>query len=147
MIIFGSRNRRITKSRGEFYCPHCKMTRPYKLQQIKRYFTLYFIPLIPLNTLGEAVECEGCGKLFETSVLKMTGGGNPQLEAAVALAMNSGASVFEMRTMLVNQGIAEAAAKKMIDRAVGDVGYKTCQNCGSIYKASVAQCKKCNLPL
>jgi uncharacterized Zn-finger protein len=147
MIIFGWRNRRITKGKGEFFCPYCKTTRPYKHQIIRRFFTLYFIPLIPLNTLGEAVECEGCGKLYNMEVLRLAGAGNPELNAGLTKMIDEGASVFEMRQALAKESISDAAARKMIDRAVGDVGYKTCQNCGSVYKATVTQCKKCNLPL
>ncbi len=32
--------------------------RPYQLKKVRRFFTLYFIPIIPLDTLGEFVECQ-----------------------------------------------------------------------------------------
>jgi hypothetical protein len=37
---------------------------------MRRWFTLFFIPLIPLNTVGEYVECEGCKQAFKMVVLQ-----------------------------------------------------------------------------
>jgi hypothetical protein len=36
---------------------------------MRRWFTLFFIPLIPLNALGEFVQCESCRQNFKTMVL------------------------------------------------------------------------------
>ena len=39
------------------------------LKQVRRYFTLYFIPIIPLDVAGRFVECQSCGGSFAEEVL------------------------------------------------------------------------------
>ena len=41
----------------------------YSHQRADRFFTLFFIPLIPLGKLGEYVECESCKGTFKPEVL------------------------------------------------------------------------------
>jgi uncharacterized membrane protein YebE (DUF533 family) len=36
--------------------------------QVRRWFTLYFIPLIPLQVAGRYIECKGCSATFDESV-------------------------------------------------------------------------------
>lgn len=53
MIIWGSKMRYKTLGEGEFYCPRCAATRRYLHKSARRFFTLYFIPLIPMKDMGE----------------------------------------------------------------------------------------------
>lgn len=69
IIIFGTRGITSTKEEGDFYCPTCDGDREYAQKRVRRFFTLYFIPLIPLNVVGEYVECRGCEGTFSTEVL------------------------------------------------------------------------------
>src|SRR2546429_1863716 len=69
MIIFGWRTRESTADTGEFHCPSCGAVQPYQFRVLKNWFTLYFIPVIPLNKLGEFVRCQGCGNAFRPEVL------------------------------------------------------------------------------
>jgi hypothetical protein len=69
MIIWGFRVIYRTLSTGVFHCPKEDADRNYKLRMAQRFFTLFFIPLIPLKKLGAVVECEGCGTRFEERVL------------------------------------------------------------------------------
>ena len=39
---------------------------------MRNFFTVYFIPLIPLNQAGEFVECNHCRGKFEPSVVELT---------------------------------------------------------------------------
>ena len=70
MIIFGTRGVKSTISQGEFNCPQCETTKNYKLKKVTQFFTLYFIPLIPLGKKGEYVECQSCKGTFIPNVLK-----------------------------------------------------------------------------
>ena len=70
MIIWGSRGRITTIGSGAFHCPRCNSTQPYKHRKLQRYFTLYFIPLFPLDNLGEHIECGLCHSLWKTEVLQ-----------------------------------------------------------------------------
>lgn len=76
MIIFGTRGVTYTKDDGHFYCPSCRATLPYKYKRVRRFFTLYFIPVIPLDLLGEYIECQNCRGTFKTEVRHY----NPQEE-------------------------------------------------------------------
>lgn len=69
MIIFGTRGVKSTLNQGQFNCPQCESTRAYKHKKVTRFFTLYFIPLIPLGRLGEFVECQACKGTFIPNVL------------------------------------------------------------------------------
>ena len=70
MIIFGTRGVSSTTGSGRFYCPRCEQERPYHSKRMRRFFTLYFIPLIPMDVLDEWVECGQCGQAFKPEVLR-----------------------------------------------------------------------------
>ena len=71
IIIFGNKVRYKTLSTGQFYCPQCKTRRDYELRQARNWFSIYFIPIVPLNQLGEFVTCLTCGANFQQEVLSM----------------------------------------------------------------------------
>jgi zinc-ribbon family len=60
MIIWGSRGITSSLAKGFFHCPRCDQQRSYDHKKVRRFFTLFFIPLIPLESLGEYVECQFC---------------------------------------------------------------------------------------
>ena len=69
MIIYGTTGRNVDVGGGQFHCPTCGMDSTYKHCEVKRYFTLYFIPLIPMGSAGEFVECIGCGGSWSPEIL------------------------------------------------------------------------------
>ena len=69
LIIFGTRGVTYSTGRGEFHCPGCDARRPYEHKRVRRFFTLYFIPIIPLDVLGEYVECQHCRDTYGSDVL------------------------------------------------------------------------------
>jgi hypothetical protein len=60
-FLFGMRRR--TRGIGRFTmpCPRCGETHVQTVVGIKRIFTIFFIPLIPLPETFRAT-CDGCGK-------------------------------------------------------------------------------------
>ncbi|OIQ37329.1 MAG: hypothetical protein BM555_01065 [Crocinitomix sp. MedPE-SWsnd] len=68
-IIFGTRGIRSTIKQGAFYCPQCQSEKNYKHKKVTQFFTLYFIPLIPLGNKGEYVECQTCRNTYIERVL------------------------------------------------------------------------------
>jgi hypothetical protein len=52
---------------------------------MRRWFTLFFIPLIPLNARGEYVECSTCKHAFDTSALSAPTIGKLRDELAYAM--------------------------------------------------------------
>lgn len=71
MIVFGTRGLTLTGDSGDFYCPSCDSDHPYKRRKVRRFFTLYFIPLIPLDLLGEYIECQRCKNTYNDSVFSI----------------------------------------------------------------------------
>jgi uncharacterized tellurite resistance protein B-like protein len=68
-IIFGTRGIRSTIKQGAFHCPQCQSEKNYKHKKVTQFFTLYFIPLIPLGNKGEYVECQTCRNTYIDRVL------------------------------------------------------------------------------
>ncbi|MEZ4236041.1 MAG: TerB family tellurite resistance protein [Myxococcota bacterium] len=69
MIIFGSRGVTSSGATGTFHCPTCGSGAPYRRKSVRRFFTLYFIPVIPLDKLADYVECTTCRGTFQPAVL------------------------------------------------------------------------------
>ncbi len=67
-IIFGTKGVTSTAGKGEFHCPQCG-PKPYLHKKVKKWFTLYFIPCIPMETLGEYIECQNCKGTYKMEVL------------------------------------------------------------------------------
>lgn len=72
LIIFGSRAVTGSKGTGSFVCPRCGPGAPYDHKRVRRFFTLYFIPLIPLRTVGEYIECGTCRTTYKPEVLRLS---------------------------------------------------------------------------
>ncbi len=77
LIIFGTRGVTSDQAHGEFYCPGCSGRQAYVHKECRRFFTLYFIPLIPLGLIGEYIECQRCAGTFKMEVLQH----NPEADA------------------------------------------------------------------
>ncbi len=99
MIIFGTRGVKTTMDQGDFTCPQCANNQAYKHKKVTNFFTLYFIPLIPLGKAGEFVECQACKGTFVPRVLEY----KPELGA------NEFQSVYEqaMRHSMVLMMLAD----------------------------------------
>ncbi|MDX1622291.1 MAG: hypothetical protein R3320_14945 [Nitriliruptorales bacterium] len=69
-VIFGMKTRDKTVDEGQFHCPNEGGTRPYEHKQARRWFSLFFIPLIPLDKQGERVRCRSCGAIYGPHVLQ-----------------------------------------------------------------------------
>ena len=70
MIIWGSRGVTSVLETNQFNCPRCSQKRSCKLKQVRNYFTLYFIPLIPMTVAGRYVECDSCGGTFAEEIMQ-----------------------------------------------------------------------------
>ena len=56
---------------GVFFCRRCGGDRDYRHRAGRRFITVFFIPLIPLNKTGEHVQCLSCKTRYVTEVLKL----------------------------------------------------------------------------
>lgn len=60
LLIWGTKVRRKVKDSGNFECPFCSETQEYEIISLRKYFTVFFIPVIPLKRLGTYWECSNC---------------------------------------------------------------------------------------
>jgi len=102
---------------GSFHCPNCGGDRQYEHRTARRFFTLFFIPVIPLNKVGEVVRCTTCRTRFDPAVLRRPT--TAQLAAALPTGMRAVAAA-----MLHSGGTSDRAAAAAID-AVRRTGLPT----------------------
>jgi tellurite resistance protein len=92
VFFFGS------TAEGVFHCPNCGGDRHYKHKIGRRWFTLFFLPVIPLNKVAEVVQCGTCNTRYNLSVLSVPTTGQlaaaqpAAVAAAVSLVLRAGAA-------------------------------------------------------
>lgn len=69
LVIFGFRNRWKELAQGTFFCPSCGGDRYYAHRQQRRWFTLFFLPIVPTSVVGETYQCQTCHRTFDEWVL------------------------------------------------------------------------------
>lgn len=69
LLIWGFKVRYKDGLVGTFHCPHEGADRQFVRKMARKWFTFFFIPVIPLDELGEFVECAGCKRGFDLQVL------------------------------------------------------------------------------
>jgi hypothetical protein len=71
LLIFGTKVRYVPMEAGTFYCPDEGGDRGYTLLEARRWFTLFFIPLIKLGLLGYVVQCDSCHRQYDRRTLHL----------------------------------------------------------------------------
>jgi hypothetical protein len=119
LLIWGLRVVYHTIGQGVFYCRKCGGDRDYRHRAGRRFFTLFFIPVIPLNKTGEHVQCTTCKTRYVTDVLRLPTAG--QMQAALP------AGVRAMVSVMVRAGDpgSAGARRRAVDMATaaGAQGY------------------------
>lgn len=119
MIIFGTRGVRSTKATGNFNCPQCESDRGYRHRKVTQFFTLYFIPLIPLGSKGEYVECNHCKGTFITRVLDS----NKTPSKQQFMAMYEQAIRHVMVKIMLADGVIDPNEKVMVLSIINKYGH------------------------
>ena len=92
LIIFGLRVFYRTIAQGTFHCRRCGGDREYRHRAGRRWFTLFFIPVIPLSSVGEHVQCTTCRARYVTDVLHQPT--TAQMQAALPAGMRAAVTVM-----------------------------------------------------
>jgi len=92
LIIFGFRVFYRTIAQGTFHCRRCGGDREYRHRSGRRWFTLFFLPVIPLNSVGEHVQCSTCRTRYMTEVLSQPT--TAQMQAALPAGMRAAVSAM-----------------------------------------------------
>ncbi|WP_157432032.1 TerB family tellurite resistance protein [Actinomadura hibisca] len=120
MIIFGLQVVYFTLSKGVFHCPDCGGDREYRRRQGRNFFSLFFIPLIPLNKTGsEFVQCGTCKGRWHVDILTVPT--TAQLASLPALLLRL-ASAQALRSGDVTHPAARDRAVTVV-RQAGDHAY------------------------
>lgn len=69
MKVWGSKSLRRRVSSGVFVCPAEATERAYWAFRVRTWFSLFSIPVIPMKTVGEHVECFCCGAIYQPQSL------------------------------------------------------------------------------
>lgn len=69
IIIWGWRALTYVLGTGQFFCPRCEGDTAYRHLMLRQWFTIFFIPVIPLKRLGTHIECSRCRSAFTEAVL------------------------------------------------------------------------------
>ena len=71
ILFFGWRIVFRTIGHGVFHCPHESADRDYRMRVARRWFHIFWLPIVPLKRFGEIVECETCNSRYEVDVLRI----------------------------------------------------------------------------
>lgn len=69
MFLFGETLKKTTESVGRFDCPCCAEENEFQGILEKSYFCIFFIPLLPMNTVANYWQCTACQEVFEPNNL------------------------------------------------------------------------------
>jgi hypothetical protein len=129
LLVFGLSAFFRTVGEGVFHCQTCGGDRGYRRRIGRRWFTVFFIPVIPLNRLGEIVECRACRSRFRPSVLRlptveqMSAALPAAMRAAAALVLQSGAENDEAARRRAVEAVRGYGEEHYDDDALeGDLG-------------------------
>lgn len=150
IFIFGTRPKQEVVGKGEFFCPRCQTERHYERKKIKNYFSVYFIPVLPIGDSGEIIECTHCGYSFAPEVLdrKLS---KPMPDVVrylntVKAKLERGFSVEYVVSDLTAEGLDRDVADNLITMAVGEER-KHCPQCELTYAPGLEMCPECHVPL
>jgi hypothetical protein len=110
-LIFGLRVYFRTIGQGMFHCQRCGGDRRYRERAGRRWFHLFFIPLIPLVSVGEQVMCGTCRTAYNVGVLALPTAA--QMQAALPAGLRAAAAA-----MLRAGGPGRLAARRRAIEAV-----------------------------
>ncbi len=148
IVIFGARDRETVIASGYFLCPACGQLRPYKHKRLARYFAIYFLPIFPLQSLGEMIECQTCQHGYRLEEIRrstrlITEG---DLLRAVSIELQRGLPLHRLQRRLVEDGLDRSEAVRIVHHCIHG-RQRTCPRCQFAYLPSVRFCTNCGQAL
>ena len=113
LVIFGFRVLYRTIGQGTFHCQRCGGDREYARRAGRRWFTLFFIPVVPLGRAGEHVRCAVCRTRYRMEVLSLPT--VAQMQAALPAGMRAAAIAM----LRAGGGSSGPARRRAIDAIKG----------------------------
>jgi hypothetical protein len=113
LLIFGLRVFYRAVGQGMFHCQRCGGDREYRHRAGRRWFTLLFIPVIPLKHVGDHVQCTICGTRYRMDVLSLPT--TAQMQEALPAGMRAAAIAM----LRMGGGSSAAARRRAMDAIKG----------------------------
>jgi hypothetical protein len=144
IIIYGTRGQTADVSSGEFDCPHCRNHTSYRLREVTRYFTLFFLPIFPTGSGQRFVECDHCGSQFKEAVLDYCPA-TPKEDELFLLAavrqLRDGLSIEELRDKFIEAGENGEQMESLLVKMCEDNPWRC--DCGLRFHPGVTRCHRC----
>jgi hypothetical protein len=124
LIIWGLRVIYRTIAQGVFFCRRCGGDRRYRHRAGRRFITVFFIPLVPLTSTGEHVQCATCKTRYVTEVLSLPTVARMQealpagIRALVAVMLRAGDSASPAARRRAIEAVTSAGAEGYDDAAL-----------------------------
>jgi hypothetical protein len=108
-----------TTGHGTVHCYRCGGDRPYRRCTGRRWFQVLLIPVIPLDRIGEHLQCQMCRTRYRLEVLSIP------TSAAMQVALPAGALAAVTMMLQAGDPDSPAARSRAIDivQAAGLTGY------------------------
>ena len=113
LLIFGLRVFYRAVGQGVFHCQRCGGDREYRHRAGRRWFTLFFIPVIPLGQVGEHVQCTVCRTRYRMNVLSLP------TAAQMQEALPAGMRTAVVAMLCAGGGDSAPARRRAIDAVKG----------------------------
>jgi uncharacterized tellurite resistance protein B-like protein len=114
-MILGTTAVTRTVGRGEFSCPECGVRRPYAYQRVQKRFAVFYLSILPLDELGEYIECQHCRGTFRTAVLEGPDADHPGSHRRRRFDAEFRPAILRiMLLMMMVDGRIELSEKRMI---------------------------------
>lgn len=120
LLIWGFRTLLTVIASGHFACPHCETDAAYQHVRPRRWFTIFFIPLIPGSWRDAYVECQRCKNCYSEAVL--TRPTNAQFQYALDLGIKA-ALLEVLRASAREDDKGLDHARVMIGQHLSSAGY------------------------
>jgi hypothetical protein len=120
LLICGVRVLYRVLGQGMFHCQRCGGDRRYRHRCGRHWFTVFFfVPVIPLASTGEHVQCAECGTAYRMEVLRLPT--VAQMEAALPAGMRAAAAMV----LRAGGSVSPAARHRAVEavRGAGEPGY------------------------
>ena len=129
--------------RGEFVCPNCREKTAYRQVDVIRRKSFAYIIVFRGETLEKYIECQKCRRKMPVEDLRgrMTDDAK-QMLGAIKTKLETGEAIEETITALIQAGMPEREAHRMVNACVGITSRK-CPQCLLRFLDSVQTCKKC----
>jgi hypothetical protein len=159
IILYGTRHRNSILSGGEFTCPNCHTLKGYSLTRRQSWFTLFFLPIFPVGSSFEYVECRACGKHYDQEILKF----HPPAEATRSGSFVQGAADTDKNLVFARESLLRGVSLNMTQFRLQERGLRPEQaeavvrslchgeprrcTCGRRYHPDIAWCEDCEADL